>query len=335
MGGGAVLVLLSLGFTLWFCRDAQRRFPPIGHRVDLGSGRLHVVETPPEGRERGAVLLVHGASGNFADPHVALSAHLAAEGFRVFAVDRPGHGSSDRLAGRAAASPRRQAAFIRQALEALGVRQAIVVVHSLSGVMGLAMALDAPEFTRGLVLLAPVSHPWKTGVSWYYNVAVAPVVGSLFCWLVVPLAGMASVKGALRKTFAPNPIPPDYVNRTRLPLLFRPRQFRANAEDFVVLCEATRALSPGYREITAPTAIVMGAEDTLVSVDIHARACAREIPGATLALLAGVGHSPHFGAPDKVVEAILDVERRASGGTGLRETTEWMFPAYSHGSSPA
>ena len=54
----------------------------------------------------------------------------------------------------------------------------------------------------------------------------------------------------------------------------------------------------------------MGGEDRLVSADIHARACAREIPGATLALLPGIGHSPHFAAPQDVVAAILDVQRR-------------------------
>jgi pimeloyl-ACP methyl ester carboxylesterase len=313
LGGAlAAAVVLSFASTWWFCRAVERRFPPVGHWVDLGSGRMHVVETPPEGAERGVVLLAHGASGNFADPHAALSGRLARAGFRVYAVDRPGHGYSDRFAGRAAASPRLQAAFVRQALQALGAERAIVVVHSLSSVMGLAMALEAPEFTRGLVLLAPVSHPWTTGVSWYYTAATRPILGALFRWLVVPLAGRASLSGALREVFAPNAVPDDYVARTRLPLLFRPSQFLANAEDFVALCAEAAALSPRYHEIAVPTAIVMGEEDTLVSRDIHARSCARDIPGATLALLPGIGHSPHFAAPDEVVAAILEVERRAS-----------------------
>jgi pimeloyl-ACP methyl ester carboxylesterase len=312
VGGLGALALLSFGFTLVFSRAVEARYPALGARVDIGPGRLHVVETAPEGPARGAVLLVHGASGNCADPHIALSGRLAEEGFRVFAVDRPGHGWSDRLAGRDAASPRRQAAFIRAAVEWLGARSAIVVVHSLAGVLGLAMALDAPQFTRGLVLLAPVSHPWKGGVSWYYTAATAPVVGALFRWLVAPVAGLASLSGALVEVFAPNAVPEDYARRTRVALLFRPRQFRANAEDFVALCAAAAALAPRYKEITAPTAIVMGAEDGLVSADIHARVCARDISGATLALLPGIGHSPHFAAPEAVVEAILDVERRAS-----------------------
>jgi pimeloyl-ACP methyl ester carboxylesterase len=304
------LAAASVAFTLLFSRVVEIRFPPIGRRVDVGLGRLQVVETAPHGRERAVVALMHGASGNSADPHVALADRLAVQGFRVFSVDRPGHGYSDRLAGRAAASPRCQAAWIREALERCGVSEAIVVVHSWSGVLGLAMALDAPQFVRGLVLLSPVSHPWKGGVSWYYKVAAAPFLGALFRWLIVPLAGLGSLRGGLRDVFAPNSVPSAYIHRTRLPLLFRPRHFRANAEDFVGLHAAAAALSPRYGEISAPTAIVMGAQDTLVSADIHARACAREIRDATLQLLDGVGHSPHFSAPDAVIAAILDVERR-------------------------
>jgi pimeloyl-ACP methyl ester carboxylesterase len=309
--GLVALALSSLAFTLWLGRDVERRFPAIGHLVNFGSGRLHVVETAPKGPARGAVVLVHGASGNFADPHVALAGRLADEGFRVFAVDRPGHGWSDRLAGRAASSPPLQAAWIVRALTALGVAEATVVVHSLSGVLGLAMALDAPDFTRALVLLAPVSHPWRGGVSWYYTAAALPGLGALFRWLVVPLAGLATMGGALAEVFAPNAVPPDYARRTRLPLVLRPRHFRANAEDFVALCGEARALAPRYGEIAAPTVIVMGAEDNLVSADVHARRLERDIPGAILRMLPGIGHSPHFAAPDAVVAAVLDAEESA------------------------
>ncbi len=316
------LVAASLVFTFAMSRWTEAHYPPVGQRVALEGGRLHVVETAPAGAERAAVVLVHGGSGNFADPHVALAEPLSALGFRVFAVDRPGHGYSDRLGGKSEASPQRQAQSIREAMERLGVREAIVVVHSLSGVLGLAMALDAPRFTRGLVLLAPVSHPWKGGVTWYYPVSAAPILGVLFRWLIVPLAGLATMRGAVRDVFAPNAVPDDYINRTRLPLLFRPSQFRANAEDFVDLHAATVALSPRYAEISSPTSIVMGGADRLVSAEIHARRCAHEIPGATLRVLDGVGHSPHFSAPEAVIEAVLEVERRtvAPSQSALQET---------------
>jgi pimeloyl-ACP methyl ester carboxylesterase len=306
----ATAAALSI-FTALASRVIAARFPPVGERVPIGDLSIHVVERPPIGSERSAVLLVHGASGNFADLDFALGERLAALGFRVFAVDRPGHGWSDRLAGASAASPAEQAAALRAALATRGVERALVVVHSLAGMLGLAMALDAPQFTRGLVLLAPVSHPWPGGVAWYYRLAASRILGPAFRRVFVLPAGLLSTRGAVREVFAPSPTPQDYVVATRLPLVFRPRHFRANAEDIVAAEAHVAALSPRYSTIRVPTAIVTGDRDGVVYANIHAAGCARDIPGATLTVLPGVGHSPHYSAPDSVVAAIVEVEARA------------------------
>jgi pimeloyl-ACP methyl ester carboxylesterase len=307
----AALVLALFLFTLVETRRIERRFPPVGELVETGEGAIHVVERAPSGRERGAVALVHGASGNFADMSVALADRLAALGFRVFSVDRPGYGWSARLSAPAASSPERQARTLREALARRGVARAVVVVHSLAGVLGLAMALNAPEFVRGLVLVAPVSHPWPGGVAWYYTLAASRALGPLFCRLIVLPAGLAVMRAGVRGVFDPNPAPPDYIGKTRLPLVLRPRNFKANAEDVVDAEAYVAALSPRYGAISAPTAVVTGDSDGIVYAAIHSAGCARDIPGATLTTLAGVGHSPHHSAPESVVAAILEVDRRA------------------------
>ncbi|MGD0640732.1 MAG: alpha/beta fold hydrolase [Roseiarcus sp.] len=251
-------------FTFVETRRIERRFPPVGELIDTGGGAIHVVERAPDVPERGAVLLVHGASGNFADMSVALADRLAALGFRVFSVDRPGHGWSARPPGREASSPERQAQMLREALARRGVDQAIVVVHSLAGVLGLAMALNAPEFVRGLVLLAPVSHPWPGGVAWYYTLAASRTLGPPFRRLIVLPAGLASMRAGLRGVFEPSPTPPDYIDKTRLPLVLRPLHFQANAEDVVDTEAYVAALSPRYSAIRAPTAVVTGDSDGVV-----------------------------------------------------------------------
>jgi pimeloyl-ACP methyl ester carboxylesterase len=315
IAGAAILAALVAGvalFTAVQARRIERRFPPVGEIVEVAAGAIHVVERAPDGGERGAVLLVHGASGNFADMSLALADRLAALGFRVFGVDRPGHGWSARAPSRAASSPERQAEMLRQALARRGVDRAIVVVHSLAGVVGLAMALNAPEFVRGLVLLAPVSHPWPGGVAWYYRLAASPAWGALFRRLIVLPAGLASMRAGVSAVFDPNPTPPGYIGGTRLPLVLRPLHFKANAEDVVDAEAYVAALSPRYGAISAPTAIVTGDRDGVVYARIHSAGCARDIPGARLTTLRGVGHSPHHSAPESVVAAILDVEARAA-----------------------
>ena len=313
IAGAAALAALGLAlffFTLVETRRIERRFPPVGELVDTSAGAIHVVERAPDGQERGAVALVHGASGNFADMSVALADRLAALGFRVFSLDRPGHGWSARLPS-CASSPERQAEALREALTRRGVARAIVVVHSLAGVVGLAMALNAPEFVRGLTLLSPVSHPWPGGVAWYYTLAASRALGPAFRRLVVLPAGLAAMRAGVRSVFDPDPPPPDYVDRTRLPLVLRPLHFKANAEDVIDAEAHVAALCPRYGEIGAPTAIVTGDRDSVVYAGIHSVGCARDIPGATLTWLAGVGHAPHHSAPESVVAAILEVEARA------------------------
>jgi len=310
LGAGGAL----FAFTLWQVRRVEARYPPVGVLVDAGEEVVHLVERPAIGPERGVVLLVHGASGNHADMMAALGAPLAALGFRTLAVDRPGHGWSSRRSGRRLSSPQRQAALIRAALASRGVTQAIVVVHSLAGVLGLAMALEAPAFTRALVLLAPVSHPWPGGVDWRYAVAAAPWLGWWFRRLVVFPAGLATMAAGVRSVFAPNPPPACYIEATKLALVLRPAHFLANAQDVADLKAFVKALAPRYPEIRAPTAILTGDSDGVVYTHIHALGCARDIPGATLCALEGTGHSPHHSAPDIVVAAILEVERRSRAG---------------------
>jgi pimeloyl-ACP methyl ester carboxylesterase len=313
----ALTALAALLAALWTFTAVQtwrigKRYPAVGERVHVGGGALHVVERAAEGEERGAAVLIHGASGNFADLSVALGERLSARGFRVVCVDRPGHGWSERIFGREAASPVRQAELLLRAAEQLGVREAIVVAHSLAGAIGLAMALDAPQFVRALVLVAPVSHPWPGGIAWYYTVGAHPLLGPPLRRLIALPAGMAVMGAGVRSVFAPNPAPGNFIEATRLPLVLRPLHFLANCQDNANLLMAVTALSPRYGEVRAPTEIVAGDSDGVVSTRIHASGCARDIPGARLTILASVGHSPHHIAPDRVVEIVLEAERRAS-----------------------
>ena len=153
---GALAVVTALGVAA-----IERANPPQGRFVEVEGGRLHLVElgspdAPP-------VVLLHGASGNLGDMRLALGDRLAVR-HRVILIDRPGHGWSERPGGSADASPARQAKLIHQALQTIGVRRAIVVGHSWSGALATAYALDNPQDVAGLVLLAPVTHPWTGNI---------------------------------------------------------------------------------------------------------------------------------------------------------------------------
>jgi pimeloyl-ACP methyl ester carboxylesterase len=307
-----VLVLAGLSpYTWWETARIERDFPPQGRFVAVRGGRIHVTQRVPAGAPRATVVLLHGASGNQADIMTPLGDRLAAKRFRVLAPDRPGHGWSDRIDGAAAGSPAAQAGILRQAFDELGVQRAIVVGHSWSGAVAVNLALDQPDFTQGLVLIAPAVNPWPGEVAWYNGIAGSRVIGDLFTNMISLPLGMALIDSAVREVFAPNPVPPGYVRTSGMYMILRPNEFMANAQDLEHFKRFLAAQAPRMSAIRVPTAIVTGDTDAIVSPDIQARAAQRAIPGASLTVLPGVGHMPHYADPDRVVALIEDVATRS------------------------
>jgi pimeloyl-ACP methyl ester carboxylesterase len=296
-GAGGVLTVLEAA-------RIEAAHPAAGRFVEVAGGRLHVLELGPSGRdEQPPVVLLHGASGNLNDLRLALGDRLA-RSRRVILVDRPGHGWSDRPGGGDAASPARQAALIMEALDRMGVGRFVLLGHSLGGAVASALALAYPERLAGLVLLAPVTHPWEGGIDWYNVILSTPVIGRLFAHTIALPLSFLLLDGGVASVFAPQPAPADYVRRAAIRLLLRPAQFVANAQDIAALKAFVTDQAPRYREIGVPTIVLTGTDDGTVAPHIHARAFARAVPHARLIMLTGVGHMPHHASTDRVVAAV-------------------------------
>ncbi|WP_439497985.1 alpha/beta fold hydrolase [Bosea sp. (in: a-proteobacteria)] len=308
----AILVVAGLlARTAWLSAEAARLHPPKGTFLALPGGRLHYVERKPSGEMRGTVVLVHGASSNHADLLAMLGPELSH--YRVIALDRPGHGWSDRMEGRAMADPARQAAVLMQALDRIAPERFVLVAHSLAGGLSARIALDRPERLQGLVLLGGVTHPWPGGIAWYYHAASWPVVGPLFTWLIGVPASDAFLRYGVESVFAPKPVTPGYVETGEVRLLLRPATFQANAQDVAATLAFVSAQAPRYGELAVPVVAITGDSDAIVSPVIHSASIAREAPQGRFVLLPGVGHMPHHAAPEIVVAAIDQLAGPKSG----------------------
>jgi len=178
------------------------------------------------------------------------------------------------------------------------------VAQSLGAATALRLALDYPELVDGLVLLAPASHPYPGGNAWHARLGATPVLGEVFAWLFVPVAGPLMSTGGAQSVFTPAAPPDNYSERIGLPLLFRPGHFLANARDVVATNPEFAAQAPRYGDIATPTIILMPDRDLVVSPRIHAQALAAQIPAAELITLPGSGHAPQWTRSEACVAAI-------------------------------
>jgi pimeloyl-ACP methyl ester carboxylesterase len=80
--------------------------------------------------------------------------------------------------------------------------------------------------------------------------------------------------------------------------------FVANAKDVAQLLDSVTRQAPRYREIVAPTVIVTGDRDTIVSPEIHSRALAATLRHAKLIVLPGVGHAVQHVAAELIASEI-------------------------------
>lgn len=315
---------------------AQTAHPPIGrfaqieglaiHYTDDGPGPASVagarrgrgpdavpVDGMPGGRSGGRpLILIHGASTSLLDFAASIGPTLARER-RTVAVDRPGHGYSERPAG-PWPDPLIQARLIHGLADRLGLVRPVLVGHSWAGSVVLAYLLAYPQESAGGVLIAGVSHPWTGGVAWYNDLAGVPGLGPLFAHVLVGSLGTLGVGAGIAEVFAPEPVTPGYRDRTGVDLGLRPRTFLANAEDIRLLSPFLGAQRHGYREIRQPLLLIVGERDALVPAWNHADRLALEAPRASRIELPGAGHALHHTRARQVAALISGFAQRIEGG---------------------
>lgn len=306
------VAVVAVPLALWaFSRAAgvfiDRTWPPRGKTLRIDGLDVHLVDIPAS-PEAPSLLLLHGASGNVREPLQALQ-HALAGRYRLLAVDRPGNGHSSRGA-REMSDPARQAEVIAAALGRLHVGSCLVLGHSLGAAVALALALGRPDLVKGLILIAPATHPWPGGVSRRARFFALSRFGRIVAELVVAPLGLWLTGPTIRVIFRPCAVPVSYARRIGAMLAIRPACFVANCRDIADLHRHVIRLSARYSDIRVPAEIVTGDRDAIVAPAIHAYGLARDLPGARLTVLPGAGHMPHWSRAAEVVAAVDRVQAR-------------------------
>jgi len=230
-----------------------------------------------------------------------------ARNHRVIAFDRPGFGHSTRPRDRLW-TPAAQAKLLHAALAQLGVKEAVVVGHSMGAMVALALALDHPDDVRRLVLVGGYYYQ-SARIDALLTAPVAlPVLGDVMRYTVTAISARLMLKRLVRAMFGPREVPGHFIPALSREMMVRPIQLRANAEDAAFMIPQAKASSERHHELRMPVAIVAGADDKVIDAEAHSARLHREVAGSTLVVVPRAGHMVHHAAPGAIVAAVEGFE---------------------------
>ncbi|HBA43829.1 MAG TPA: hypothetical protein DCZ07_12725, partial [Alphaproteobacteria bacterium] len=196
-----------------------------------------------------------------------------------------------------------------------------------------------PADTGGVVVLSGASHPWRSKPAFHNRWPAIPVVGDIFVNTLVTPGFKLLSDAAIQRNFAPNSPPPDYARKIGLPLLARPDNWRANAEDMRNLAGFLAQQKKRYSTIDLPMTIISGDADRSVSPEIHSKRLHEAVPNSRLILLPGVGHAPHHAQSQAVIAAVdslsQHVAQLSQSGASVAQRTQQGGATVASGNAPA
>jgi pimeloyl-ACP methyl ester carboxylesterase len=225
------------------------------------------------------LVLVHGSGGDHTTwkPQLEGLASVAT----VVALDLPGHGASP---GEGCDAIADYASVVRRFLADLGRGAVILGGHSMGGAIALAVALDAPELLRGLVLVG-------TGA----RLRVLPELFEILARDYAEAVDFMTDAGWSRSS----PAELKELGRKTVRAT-RPSVTRGD----LTACDRFDVMDR-LCEIRLPALVVVGEEDRLTPPK-YAEFMVRGLPGARLARIPRAGHFVSLEQPEAVNQAIRE-----------------------------
>jgi len=254
-----------------------------------------------EGSQGSPVILIHGI-GEYVEiwwPNIV----TLAQQHRVFAVDLPGFGRSDKPVDAPYGYPY-FARFIHDFMSGLGLERASLVGHSLGGAVALQAALAFPQKVDRLVLVG--SAGLGREVNLILRLATLPLLGEI---LTRPsLQGSRSFIKAI--VYDPALVKDEDV-QVHYEISIQPgaqqaflKVLRAIGNVFGQNHNSTGPILEHLPAITQPTLVLWGREDAIIPVK-HADVT-RRMPNMRVRIFERCGHSPQFEHRENFDQAVQE-----------------------------
>jgi pimeloyl-ACP methyl ester carboxylesterase len=223
-------------------------------------GKIHFSASSADNRKN--LVLIHGSGGN----HLGWPACARdLPGVNVFALDLPGHGSSE------GQGQRRVEDYVRcvaQFVQNLGLTRVTLCGHSLGGAIVLSLALEKPDWLEKIVGVG-------TGARLRVNPAILEGIETNFEGSISLMEQFLYGPDADKQAIAAGQS------------LFKSIDPKVVLNDFLA-CDRFDVMEKISR-IDIPTLVVAGTHDQLTPQK-YGEYLAKNIPGAQLVVLSGAGH---------------------------------------------
>jgi pimeloyl-ACP methyl ester carboxylesterase len=275
--------------------------------------RMAYMEVPPSRPANGqAVVLMHGKNfGGYYWRDVAQT--LADAGYRVIVPDQIGWGKSAKPDIRY--SFQLLAANTARLLDALGIKQAVLVGHSTGGMIAVRFALMYPERVTRLILEDPIGLE-------DYRVNIPPQPDETLYRAELANTDAATIRAFYARYFA-NPQPELYSPLAEVQIRVTlggeyPRWAKASALAYQMIYQ--QPVRYEYRLLQPPVLLIVGERDHTVPLASYAtsearekmgnfvelgRTAVKEMPHGTLVVVPNCGHIPHIEKPQEFQQAIM------------------------------
>ncbi|MFJ9721850.1 alpha/beta fold hydrolase [Streptomyces sp. NPDC101209] len=261
--------------------------------MDIARRNNVTVTGNPHGR---TVVLAHGFG---CDQNMWRSTVPAlAREYRVVLFDYVGSGRSELSAFSEDryASLQGYAQDVVEVCDALDLRDAVFVGHSVSAMIGVLAADMAPERIGALVMVAP--SPRYIDDDGYRGGFSAQDIEELLGSLESNYLGWSA---AMAPVIMDNPERPELGAELE-------NSFCATDPDIARVFARTTFLSDSrddLKKVRVPTLVLESAQDAIAPREVGAFVHAA-IPGSTLVTLDAIGHCPHLSAPEATNQALLE-----------------------------
>jgi pimeloyl-ACP methyl ester carboxylesterase len=291
----AVLVLVAVTNAVMTSHEIAPAKADIGHIVDLPGGDLQVREDGPP--EAPAIVLLHGFAGSIHWWNEITP--LLARSHRVIRIDLLGHGGSAKP--RDGYSVDHRAELVQQALARVGVEHALVVGHSMGGIVATALVERAPALVNGLVLIDSPPNEESGVLPLTARLQFVPVIGQA----IRRLATDDLIRSGLAAAFAPGFNVPDQFVQDLRRMTYT--SFDRNHSHFIEYLRRA-PLDVRLARQHVPLLVIFGTEDRIVRPSA-AQEFTR-VQGAQIVTVPGAGHSPHVETPAETAAIISDFATR-------------------------